>query len=138
MPADVLLAFTRWTSVRTRFAEDIIQGALEDGVQQLVILGAGLDSFAYRRPDLLERLRVFEVDHPSSQAWKRERLGSVGIRQPENLFFAPVDFEVETLPEGLESAGFSFGGASRLYLDWRDHVSHTAGYRGDAAYGAGL
>jgi methyltransferase (TIGR00027 family) len=109
MPADVLLAFTRWASVRTRFAEDIVQKAMEDGVQQLVILGAGLDSFAYRRPPLLERLRVFEVDHPSSQAWKRERLGSAGIRQPENLFFAPIDFEVETLREGLESAGFSFG-----------------------------
>lgn len=74
-----------------------------------MILGAGLDSFAYRRPDLLEHLRVFEVDHPASQAWKRERLASMGVRQPNNLAFAPVDFEIETLGHGLEAAGFAFG-----------------------------
>ena len=108
MPSDVLLAFTRWTSVRTRFAEDVVEKSLEDGVRQLVILGAGLDSFAYRRPDLLEDLRVVEVDHPSSQAWKRERLASLGIEEPRNLVFAPIDFEKESLREGLDAAGFAW------------------------------
>jgi methyltransferase (TIGR00027 family) len=69
-----------------------------------VILGAGLDTFAYRnpRPDL----RVFEVDHPATQAWKRERLATTGIDRPEMLTFVPVDFETQTLAAGLESAGF--------------------------------
>ena len=108
MPRDVLLAFTRWTAVRTRFAEDLIEEAANAGTAQLVILGAGLDSLAYRRTDLIQRMRVFEVDHPASQAWKRARLTALDIQLPANLVFAPVDFEVETLREGLDAAGFDF------------------------------
>jgi methyltransferase (TIGR00027 family) len=73
-----------------------------------VILGAGLDSFAYRRVELLDRLRVFEVDHPATQEWKRQRLVELGMRSPPGLVFAPVDFERQTLREGLEQAGFDF------------------------------
>jgi len=73
-----------------------------------VILGAGLDSFAYRRRDLMDRLRVFEVDHPASQSWKQHRLGDLGIEILPNLVFAPVDFERQTLRNGLVSAGFDF------------------------------
>ena len=73
-----------------------------------ISLGAGLDSFAYRRGDLLQQVRVFEVDHPASQAWKRARLADLGIDQPANLVFAPVDFEAQTLREGLEAASFDF------------------------------
>jgi methyltransferase (TIGR00027 family) len=91
-------------AARARFAEDTVAAAIAAGVRQVVILGAGLDTFAYRnpRPDL----RVFEVDHPATQAWKRERLATAGIDRPETLTFAPVDFETQTLAAGLESAGF--------------------------------
>ena len=101
-----LLAFSRWVCVRARVAEDLVQRALADGVRQYVILGAGLDSFAYRRVDLLDRLRVFEVDHPASQEWKRRRLRSQSIPLPDNLVFSPVDFEIQPLLDGLAKAGF--------------------------------
>ncbi len=92
-------------AARARFAEDTVAAAIAVGVRQVVILGAGLDTFAYRnpRPDL----RVFEVDHPATQAWKRERLATTGIDRPETLTFVPVDFETQTLAAGLESAGFT-------------------------------
>lgn len=106
LPPAGLLAFTRWVCVRTRFAEDVAGQAAEGGTGQYVILGAGLDSFAYRRGDLLGRLRVFEVDHPATQAWKRRRLAELGIATPANLVFAPVDFERQPLRAGLEAAGF--------------------------------
>jgi methyltransferase (TIGR00027 family) len=107
-----LLAFSRWMCVRSRLAEDVVKRAVAAGIRQYAILGAGLDSFAYRRPDLLARLRVFEVDHPASQAWKRERLAELGVRLPANLVFAPVDFETQTLRVGLLAAGFDFATAA--------------------------
>lgn len=92
-------------AVRTRFAEDALTAAYNAGVRQLVILGAGFDTYAYRG-DLRDRLRIWEVDHPATQAWKRQRLGEAGIEIPPSLTFAPVDFERETLADGLASAGF--------------------------------
>ena len=109
VPRPYLLAFSRWMCVRARFTEDIVEQAAASGVSQYVILGAGLDSFAYRRDDLLGRLRVFEVDHPATQSWKRRRLAGLGVGLPARLVFAPVDFERQTLREGLERAGFDFG-----------------------------
>jgi len=85
-----------------------VEDAVARGVDQYVILGAGLDSFAYRRGDLLDRLRVFEVDHSASQSWKRDRLRELGVKIPNRLVFAPVDFEHETLRQSLEIAGFQF------------------------------
>ena len=76
IPRTQVLAFSRWVCVRSRFAEDLVTQAMARGIEQYVILGAGLDSFAYRRGDLLDRLRVFEVDHPASQGWKRRRFNS--------------------------------------------------------------
>jgi methyltransferase (TIGR00027 family) len=92
-------------AARARFAEDAVAAAIAAGVRQVVILGAGLDTFAYRnpRPDV----RVFEVDHPATQAWKRERLTTAGIDCPETLTFVPVDFETQTLAAGLASTGFT-------------------------------
>jgi methyltransferase (TIGR00027 family) len=92
-------------AVRTRFAEDSLANAVLRGVSQLVVLGAGLDTFAYRSP-FGAKLKIFEVDHPATQAWKRERLSAAGIAVPELLTFAPVDFERQTLAEGLSLAGF--------------------------------
>lgn len=101
--------FIRWVCIRSRATEDEVERAVAAGVGQYVILGAGLDSFAYRRPDLLHRLRVFEVDHPASQAWKRARLAEIGVSLPANLTFAPVDFEHQTLRSGLLEAGVDLG-----------------------------
>jgi methyltransferase (TIGR00027 family) len=109
VPRPYLLAFSRWMCVRARFPEDIAEQAAASGTGQYVILGAGLDSFACRRGDLLGRLRVFEVDHPATQSWKRRRLAELGVELPAGLVFAPVDFERQTLREGLGQAGFDFG-----------------------------
>jgi methyltransferase (TIGR00027 family) len=108
LPSSQVLAFSRWVSIRSRFAEDLVERAVVEGVGQYVILGAGLDSFAYRRGDLLDRLRVFEVDHPASQSWKADRLIELRVKIPDSLVFAPVDFEHQTLYEGLVGAGFEF------------------------------
>ena len=113
---DELMAFSRWVCVRSRVAEDLVERALAEGVQQYVILGAGLDSFAYRRVDLLDRLRVFEVDHPASQRWKRQRLEALSIQPPKRLVFAPVDFETQSLTDGLVASGFDVD--SRAVFSW--------------------
>jgi methyltransferase (TIGR00027 family) len=93
-------------AVRTRFAEDALAAAFASGARQLVVLGAGLDTYAYRNP-FADSLRVFEVDHPATQAWKRQRLQDAAIPLPSWLTFVPVDFERQTLPERLAAAGFA-------------------------------
>ncbi|MCB2228873.1 MAG: class I SAM-dependent methyltransferase [Desulfarculaceae bacterium] len=98
-----------FAAARSRLAEDQLAAGLEHGVGQYVILGAGLDTFAYRNPHPPEALRVFEVDHPATQAWKRERLAQAGIAAPPELSYAPVDFHEQTLASGLEAAGFDPG-----------------------------
>jgi methyltransferase (TIGR00027 family) len=90
---------------RSRFAEDALAAAFERGTRQLVVLGAGLDTYAYRSP-LRDRLRIFEVDHPATQEWKRQRLRDAAIPIPNSLTFAPIDFEQQTLAQGLIAAGF--------------------------------
>jgi len=92
-------------AARTRFAEDALAAAVEQGVRQVVVLGAGLDTYAYRCT-LRDRLRIFEVDDPATQDWKRQRLKEAAIPIPSLLTFAPVDFERQTLAEGLTVAGF--------------------------------
>ena len=100
----VAARFRAFMAARSRFAEDELRDAVARGVRQYVILGAGLDTFAYRNP--YPELRVFEVDHPSTQAWKRKRLTQVGIPVPSSMTFAPVDFTRETFDDGLREAGF--------------------------------
>jgi methyltransferase (TIGR00027 family) len=89
---------------RSRYAEDTLSSAVTHGVTQYVLLGAGLDTFAYRNP--YPNLRVFEVDHPATQQWKRELLATNSIQVPLNLTFVPVDFERQALPPQLVAAGF--------------------------------
>lgn len=89
---------------RSRYAEDNLARAVARGVSQYVLLGAGLDTFAHRNS--FPGLRVFEVDHPATQLWKRQLLESGGIAAPDGLTYAPVDFERESLPEQLLAAGF--------------------------------
>jgi methyltransferase (TIGR00027 family) len=95
-----------FVAARSRYAEDQLGLGIRRGVRQYVILGAGLDTSAYRNPYPEEVLRVFEVDHPSTQTWKRGRLEEASIVLPDNLTFAPVDFETRTLEEGLRSADY--------------------------------
>jgi methyltransferase (TIGR00027 family) len=102
-------------AVRTRFAEDALTAAVARGVRQLVVLGAGLDTYAYRSA-LGEGIRVFEVDYPATQAWKRQRLAEADIPVPRALTFAPVDFERETLPDGLAAVGFD--PAQQTFFTW--------------------
>ncbi len=128
-------------AARTRFAEDALAAAVAGGVRQVVVLGAGLDTFAYRS-ELGGRVRIFEVDHPATQQWKRRRLEEAAIALPASLTFAPVDFERETLAGGLAAAGFD--PAQRTFFTWlgvvpyltADAVRSTLGFIGSLPDGA--
>jgi len=95
---------------RARFIEDLVVEQAGRGVGQYVILGAGLDTFAQRRPEIASHLRIFEVDKPGTQAWKRQRLVELGYGVPEGLRFVPVDFEAgDDWGQRLVAAGFDAG-----------------------------
>jgi methyltransferase (TIGR00027 family) len=91
-----------FVAVRSRFAQDCLAQAVARGVRQVVVLGAGLDTTALRNPGV----SVFEVDHPTTQDWKRRQLAAMNITLPDSLRFAAVDFEREALSEGLPRSGF--------------------------------
>ncbi|HPG24129.1 MAG: class I SAM-dependent methyltransferase [Spirochaetaceae bacterium] len=93
-------------TLRARYAEDRLRAAHAQGVRQYVLLGAGLDSFAFRRPAALSDVTIYEVDHPSTQDWKRARLEELGWPIPENVHFVPCDFERRRASEVLRAAGF--------------------------------
>jgi methyltransferase (TIGR00027 family) len=93
-------------AARSRFSEGSLAGCVARGVRQVVVLGAGLDTFSLRNPHAGLGVRVFEVDYPATQDWKRERLGQAGLAIPASLTFAPVDFERQSLADGLTAAGF--------------------------------
>ena len=98
--------FRAFMAARSRYAEDRLAEAVANGVTQYVVLGAGLDTFAYRNP--FPALRVFEVDFPATQEWKRSMLEEAAIALPSNLVFVALDFEHQTLAEGLAEAGLDF------------------------------
>ena len=104
VPEPAMRRVTALAVARSRYAED----RLNDSFTQYVILGAGLDSFAWRRPDVLRSVRVFEVDHPSTQVWKQERVAALALPCTDRHVYAPLDFETATLRDGLSAAG----------LDW--------------------
>jgi len=99
---------------RSRYAEDKLALAVQNGVRQYVVLGAGLDTFAYRNP--FPDVRVFEVDHPATQAWKQERLRAAGIELPKQFAFVAIDFEKQTLDAELAAAGFTR--AQPAFFSW--------------------
>ena len=112
-PTEVVREVLAAVCTRSRYAEDrLAAGAFA----QYVILGAGLDSFAWRRPDLLRSLRVFEVDHPASQAWKLERVSDLALPLSDSQVFVPVDFEAESLRDALRTAGFDWD--QRALFSW--------------------
>ena len=90
-------------AARSRFAEETLAAAVRNDTSQFVLLGAGLDTFAYRNPH--SRLAVFEVDHPATQAFKRAQLAAAGIDVPPSLRFVPVDFEHQSIGAALAAAG---------------------------------
>jgi len=94
--------------LRSRYCEDRLEQAVARGVTQLVILGAGLDSFAYRQPSWARSLRIFEVDHGASQADKRRRLAGAGVAIPDNLEYVAIDFDRMSLREGLTQSTLDF------------------------------
>ncbi|HTB68250.1 MAG TPA: class I SAM-dependent methyltransferase [Steroidobacteraceae bacterium] len=128
---------------RARFIEDLVGDHSGRGITQYVLLGAGLDTFAQRRPDVAARLRVFEVDRPGPSAWKRQRLIDQGFGVPEGLRLVPVDFEAgQSGWEQLTAAGFNAGqpavvastGVS-MYLTHEANLAtlrHIAGLAGGA------
>jgi methyltransferase (TIGR00027 family) len=95
-----------FTAARSRIAEDALSRAVERGVRQIVILGAGLDTFALRNPHGALEIRIYEVDHPATQTWKLERLAEAQIALPPWPIFVPVDFERDDVGEKLVGAGF--------------------------------
>lgn len=129
---------------RARFAEDELAAAVARGATQYVILGAGLDTFAYRNPYPTTALHVFEVDHPATQEWKRKRLAAGEIPIPPSLTFAPVDFERQSIAEGLHVAGFDAGKIT--FFSWlgvvmyltREAATSTLAFITSTAAGGGV
>ena len=105
-----------FTTARSRIAEDALSRAVEKGVRQIVILGAGLDTFALRNPHTAQSIRIYEVDHPETQAWKCQRLAEAQIALPPWLILVPVDFEREDVGQRLAAAGFQQ--SSPAFFTW--------------------
>jgi methyltransferase (TIGR00027 family) len=110
---------------RARYAEDKLAEAMRNGVGQYVIIGAGLDTFALRRPELQERLRVIEIDHPATQAFKRRRLRDAGIAVSPNLQFGPADLEKESIADVLSR--LSFDRTKPAFFSWLGVTMYLTG-----------
>lgn len=129
-------------AARSRYAEDELAAAIARGATQYVVLGAGLDTYAYRNTH--SRLRVFEVDHPNTQAWKRKQLDDAGIAIPSSLAFVPTDFEEQSLGSVLEMSGFQAGEIS--FFSWlgvtpyltAEAAMATLGFIGSLPAGSGV
>ncbi|MBZ5633088.1 MAG: SAM-dependent methyltransferase [Acidobacteriia bacterium] len=102
--------------IRTRFIEERLEHAIRDGVSQVVILGAGFDTRAYRLTELLKNARVFEVDQTSTQEYKKRRIRETGIEIPANLTYVPVDFRHDKLGDVLAAAGYD--SARKTFFIW--------------------
>ncbi len=102
---------------RARYAEDSLEEVLEQGVKQYVILGAGMDTFAFRRPEMMVKLEVFEVDHPATQEFKLQRLAELEWEQPAKLHFIPIDFTKESLVTALISS-LSYDPKIKTFFNW--------------------
>jgi methyltransferase (TIGR00027 family) len=102
--------------LRSRFAEDQLEKAANGGATQYVILGAGLDTFAYRQPHWSRALTIVEIDHPASQRFKMSSLKSAGIIVPRNLSFLSINFDMESIADGLTRAALD--PAKRLFVSW--------------------
>jgi methyltransferase (TIGR00027 family) len=137
--------------VRSRFAEDHLDAARDAGVRQYVVLGAGLDTFAYRQQRHDPALRIWEIDHPATQAWKRELLANADLAIPANVTYVAVDFERDSLADALSRAGLD--GAAGAVFAWLgvvpyltsdaidatlQYIASVAGEAGGVAFDYGL
>jgi methyltransferase (TIGR00027 family) len=104
--------------IRSRYAEDCLAEAVARGLAQYLILGAGLDTFSYRQPAWAHAVDIFEVDHPATQGFKRERLAKSSIAPPGNLTFVPIDFETTSLKQVLRGTRFAFDKVT--FCSWLD------------------
>jgi methyltransferase (TIGR00027 family) len=137
-------SFRAFMVARSRYAEDQLEASVARGVRQYLILGAGLDTSGYRGVSASENLRVFEVDHPQTQAWKKERLQAASIPIPANLRFVSVDFERQNLQAELDAAGFV--ATQPAFVSWlgvvpyltREAASHTFAFLGHFPEGSGV
>ena len=102
---------------RARYTEETLEKAVRQGVKQYVILGAGMDTFAFRRPEMLEELEVFEVDHPATQEFKLNRLTELGWKHPAKLHFIPIDFTKESLVTALTRSS-SYDPNVKSFFSW--------------------
>jgi methyltransferase (TIGR00027 family) len=91
---------------RSRYTEDTLEEAVRHGVKQYVILGAGMDTFAFRRSEMLKQIEVFEVDHPDTQTFKRRRIAELGWECSPSLHFVPVDFTIDNLRKALFQSSY--------------------------------
>jgi methyltransferase (TIGR00027 family) len=139
----ILSAARCQVTCRSRFAEERLAAAVEAGVRQYVLLGAGLDTFAYRSP-LAARLRVFEVDHRRTQDWKRSALAAARIDIPGNVSFVGADLVIDSLPDALAAVGFDVGQPAvvswlgvTMYLD-RDAILRAFSFLASCAPGTEL
>lgn len=136
------LALRAWVVARSRYAENVLARGVAEGVTQYVLLGAGLDTFALRNPH--SSVRVFEVDHPATQAWKRGLLASAWLALPESAVLVAVDFERQSLHEELAKAGFDSN--AKTICAWLGVVPYltpaafraTLGFIAGCAPGSGL
>jgi methyltransferase (TIGR00027 family) len=137
-------SFRAFMVARSRYAEDQLAASVARGVRQYLILGAGLDTSGYRGVSASENLRVFEVDHPQTQAWKKERLQAASIPLPANLRFVSVDFERQNLQAELDAADFV--ATQPAFVSWlgvvpyltREAASHTFAFLGHFPEGSGV
>ncbi len=118
----VARAFRAFMAARSRWVEDRLAAAATAGTRQYVILGAGLDTYAWRNP--FPSLRIFEADLPATQEWKKSLLAQARLARPENLTFAPVDLEHKALAEGLREAGFDSGAPA--FFGWLGVVPYLS------------
>ncbi len=131
----ILLENRLFLPLRARLVEDRLAEAYTRGIRQYVILGAGLDSYAWRQPEGSEALRIYEVDHPSTQKWKVDRLAQLGWPVPDNTRMVACDFEVTTAAEAL--AATDFDPSEPAIVSWMGVIYYLERATADAAM-AGL
>lgn len=117
-------ALRAFIAARSRFTEDKLAEAVAGGMRNVVVLGAGLDTFAYRNPFAAEGVTVYEVDHPATQAWKRQRLEQTRIAVPPSVRFVPIDFSLDRLDAKLAEAGLD--PAAPAFFSWLGVVPYLA------------
>ena len=124
--------------LRARFTEDRLEEAAAKGVTRYILIGAGFDSFALRQPSWAGALKIVEVDHPATQSAKRERIARAGLSEPENLIFAPADFEREEPRRGSGPLWHRPRRTGVLFLAWCYHVPGRSGDRRNIAGDSGI